>query len=182
MTTQVRPYSKELLFALRMRDVPGPRIAEVLAEVDSHVRETGEDPREAFGPPKQYADEVTAALGDAVNVRPLWRSVLSWTTAVYALGGSAGSWFFLDGALAAIAHEQGAFGLPATVSLMLGAAILFASGVAFLRLARQQDNRVLDPRSGSDMTPPQSRWLLPVIVTVSVAPFVLVVVAAVAQR
>ncbi len=180
MTTQVRPYSKELLYALRMRDVPGPRIAEVLAEVDSHVRETGEDPREAFGAPKQYAAEVSAALG--VRVKPLWRTVLSWTTALYALGGSAGSWFFLDGALAAIAHERGALGLPAMASLMLGAAILLALAVGLVRLAHQPDTQVLDPRSGADMTPPVPRWMLPMMVTASVFPLVLVVVVVIAQR
>jgi|GEM_PF-739445 len=179
MTTQVRPYSKDLLYALRMRDVPGPRIAEVLAEVDSHVRETGEDPREAFGALRQYAAEVSAALG--VRVKPLWRTVLSWTTARYALGGSAGSWFFLDGALAALAHERGALGLPAA-SVVLGAAILLAMAVGLVRLTRRPDTQVLDPRSGADMTPPVPRWVLPMMVAVPVVPFVLVVVVVIAQR
>ena len=49
MTKQVQTYTDELLFALRMRDLPGSQIAEALAEVNSYVAETGEDPREAFG-------------------------------------------------------------------------------------------------------------------------------------
>ena len=31
------------------------RIGEIVAEVESHVADTGEDPREAFGPAREYA-------------------------------------------------------------------------------------------------------------------------------
>ena len=63
MTTSVESYRNDLLLALRLRDVPGPRIAEVLAEVESHVGDTAEDPRETFGEPKEYAEQVAAAIG-----------------------------------------------------------------------------------------------------------------------
>jgi hypothetical protein len=69
---RLRAYTQELLVALRMRGVPGPRIAEALAEVDSHLCETREDPREAFGSAKAYADEVVAALGEADAPAPFW--------------------------------------------------------------------------------------------------------------
>lgn len=180
MRTRVRSYSKNLLFALRMRDVPGPRIAEVLAEVDSHVRETGEDPREAFGPPKLYADEVSAALG--VPGKPWWRVVLSWSTAFAGFAGATGAWFFLDGVTAASAHERGALGLPAVASIVLGAALLLACVAEVVWLARRPVTRVLDPRSGADMTPPLPWWALPVMVAVPVAPLVLAVVVTIAQR
>jgi len=58
VSTELETYSNELLLALRLRDVPGPRIAEALAEVQSHVSETGEEALEAFGPPRVYADEL----------------------------------------------------------------------------------------------------------------------------
>ena len=67
----------DLLLRLRMRDVPGARIGEVLAEVQSHVAETGEHPREAFGAPKEYADQVADALGAP---RPGWRAAVRGLT------------------------------------------------------------------------------------------------------
>lgn len=44
MTASIGKYTNDLLFALRMRDVPGDRIGEVIAEVESHVAETGRRP------------------------------------------------------------------------------------------------------------------------------------------
>ncbi|SDP16513.1 hypothetical protein SAMN04487905_102230 [Actinopolyspora xinjiangensis] len=60
-------YRDELTFALRMRDVPADRIGDVLAEVDTHVAETGEGPVEAFGTPGEYAARVVEELGTAVG-------------------------------------------------------------------------------------------------------------------
>lgn len=77
-------YRNELLLALRLRDVPGPRIAEALAEVDSHLSESGEDPLEAFGPPRAYAELVASALA---GPGPFWRTSLGWTAAGYAAAG-----------------------------------------------------------------------------------------------
>jgi hypothetical protein len=44
-----------LVLHLRMADVPGDRIGEILLEVESHVAETGETPQQAFGDAKSYA-------------------------------------------------------------------------------------------------------------------------------
>jgi hypothetical protein len=55
-------YVNRLVLALRMRDVPGERIGQVVAEIEAHVAESGEAPAEAFGPAEQYADHVSAAL------------------------------------------------------------------------------------------------------------------------
>jgi hypothetical protein len=182
VTTEVHAYSNELLLALRMRDVPGPRIAEVLAEVDSHVTETGEDPREAFGPPRAYADEVIAALGDSGRHTPFWRGVLTWSTAAYAGGGAVGAWLLLDGVIALSGHERALLGMPAAASLVLGLAVLVATAVGLGRLAGRSDTQVLDPRTGADMTPPWPRWVLPVMVTPPILGLVLAAVVAVALR
>ena len=179
MKARVRSYDQDLLFALRMKDVPGPRIAEVLAEVDSHVRETGEDPREAFGPPKQYAAEVSTALGDPG--KSTWRHVFSWSTAFAAFTGGAGAWFLLDGVIAVSADERGVLGLPPVALILLGAALLLAPELVWL--FRRPDTRVLDPRSGTDMTASGPRWLLPVLmVGVTSVPLVLAVVLTITQR
>ncbi|MBB2903020.1 hypothetical protein FHR75_003856 [Kineococcus radiotolerans] len=58
-------YCDELLLALRMKDVPGNRIGEVLAEVRDHLTSSGEDPAEAFGTPQDYAGALTAGRSGA---------------------------------------------------------------------------------------------------------------------
>lgn len=76
MSTDLETYRARLLLALRMRDVPGVRIGEALAEVDSHVAETGEDPRDAFGDPVAYADRLAGSLDaagrDDARRTPCW--------------------------------------------------------------------------------------------------------------
>ncbi len=175
MTTEVQTYSNELLFALRMRGVPGPKIAEALAEMHSHLTETGESPRESFGSPQAYADEIAAALGGPDSSVPLWRSILTWSTAAYGIGGWVGTWLLLDGLRAATSGQRAPLHLPASASVLLGLAMLAALAVAFGRLARRPDTQVLDPRTGEDMTPPRPRWVLPVMV----APPVLILLAAI---
>lgn len=174
-------YRNELLFALRMRGVPGPRIAETLAEVSSHLSDTGEDPQEAFGPPKAYADDVAAALSDRDSPTPFRREVLSWRTAVFGVGGALGTWLVVDGALA-FAADGGDDGLPAAVSLAAGVALLLALAVGLLRLARKRDVQVLDPRTGADLTPALPRWVVPVMVAVPVLALVLAVVLGLMSR
>ncbi|GAA2781011.1 HAAS signaling domain-containing protein [Saccharopolyspora taberi] len=62
MMTLEKKYRDELLVALRLHDISGARVGEVLAEVEAHVAETGEDPAEAFGSPREYAARVAAQL------------------------------------------------------------------------------------------------------------------------
>lgn len=56
-----RRWCDDFILELRLRDVPGPRIGDHLAEVESHCIETGTDSQEAFGEPTDYAQEVAAA-------------------------------------------------------------------------------------------------------------------------
>jgi hypothetical protein len=59
MSADLTTYRRELILALRMRELPGDRIGEIVAEVESHVADTGEDPHEAFGPAREYAAHVS---------------------------------------------------------------------------------------------------------------------------
>lgn len=61
MTTD--EYIDELVFQLRMLDVPGKRIGAIRAETANHLTESGEDPESAFGDPQTYARELAAADG-----------------------------------------------------------------------------------------------------------------------
>lgn len=44
-------YLENLTIQLRLLEVPGDRIGQILAEVETHVADTGSDPVAAFGEP-----------------------------------------------------------------------------------------------------------------------------------
>jgi hypothetical protein len=54
-----------LIVELRLRDVPGERIGEALAEVDAHCADSGQTPEEAFGDPVTYAASLISAYTPA---------------------------------------------------------------------------------------------------------------------
>ncbi len=168
MTDRPHAYRDDLLMALRQREVPGPRIAEALAEVDSHLSESGEDPTEAFGPPDAYADRLCEAIG--LDPGETWTPGDTGAAVVYGLGSAAGAWLAIDGALAWRADGT-SLGLPAWVALSVGLVVLSVLWVRLVGLARSDPDPVRDPRDGRDMVPPRPWWLLPVMV----APTVLVV-------
>lgn len=56
-------YLRRLRAELHARGVPSGRLGEVLAEVDTHVADTGEDPASAFGPPEKYAARIAEETG-----------------------------------------------------------------------------------------------------------------------
>lgn len=148
-------YGQELLLALRRREVPSPRIAEALAEVDSHVADTGEDPAEAFGPPDLYAGELAVALG--VRRGQAYRTVSG-------LAGNAacgiGGWLLADGVHDLGAGSGAVLGLAPWWAVLLGVALLAAGGLGVVRLSRREGGtRVTDPRSGADLRPPVPGWV-----------------------
>ena len=68
MTAQPLPsdsvtYLDDLVTHLRLLEVPGERIGQILAETESHLAESGEDPTESFGEPREYARELAAREG-----------------------------------------------------------------------------------------------------------------------
>ncbi|MGY1826789.1 MULTISPECIES: HAAS signaling domain-containing protein [unclassified Blastococcus] len=146
----------DLLLRLRLRDVPGTRIGEVLAEVQSHVAETGEHPREAFGSPKQYADEVAAALGirPAGPLATLRGTLTGWDVLVALLTGL-GGFALADGLWSLAAGDASLLGLPAWAVAAAGALVLAACTARFVLAARRGEDAdpVLDPRTGADTAP-----------------------------
>jgi len=81
---EVRRYCDDLLVALRMREVPGPRIGEVLTEVRAHLADSGEDPAEAFGTPEEYAAELVGETPSRTRADRVREGLLG---ACFALGG-----------------------------------------------------------------------------------------------
>lgn len=129
-TGTTRKYTRDLTLWLQMRDVDGARIGQIVAEVESHVAESGEPPEQAFGPPKAYA----AQFGE-VPGRWRWNPRTVVTTLAAALGG----WFLADGFFHLLVGRDYS-GVPAWLVMLGGAALLL---VVFLVVP---DNFVVDPR------------------------------------
>lgn len=88
-------YNDDLHKAMRFHEISGERIGEVLAEVEAHVAETGEDPADAFGAPRDYARQVAAQLDPSTGKRSTGAIVLSFVAvAILAMFGQT---FFGDG-------------------------------------------------------------------------------------
>jgi len=51
--TDQQRYLTERTTALRLRNISGARIGEIVAEVEEYSAESGRDARESFGPPKE---------------------------------------------------------------------------------------------------------------------------------
>jgi hypothetical protein len=165
MTTSVETYRNDLLLALRLRDVPGPRIAEVLAEVESHVGDTHEDPRETFGEPKAYAEQVASALGLGGR-----GGLRGWLLALRGEAGLVGLLALLGGALLPHglfhlgAGTDAVGGTPAVVPVVLGLALWAVAARRLHAELGSTGDRVLDPRTGADMAPDVPWWARVVVV------------------
>ena len=182
MTTSVETYRNDLLLALRLRDVPGPRIAEALAEVESHVGETGEDPRETFGEPREYAEQVAAVHGLAGR-----GGSRGWVTALREAGlvgllSLAGGWLLPTGLFHLGAGTDGPAGAPAVVLVVAGVLLWVGVGLRLRRQLTTSDDRVLDPRTGADMAPEIPWWARAVLVLVPLTGLVLCLVLGLAER
>jgi hypothetical protein len=145
MTTSTDTYRRELVQALRAGNVPPERIGEIVAEVESHVADTGEDPREAFGPAREYAGGFAGPPSTRSRVS-LW--------ALVALGAACG-WLIAQGVLGVIRNEP-VFGLPEGYALV-GGWLLWIPAV-LLQVRRHAPVR--DPRSGRSLTPGRGRVVL----------------------
>jgi hypothetical protein len=124
MNAVVDNWRQTLLMELRMRNIPGARIGEIMAEVDSHCADSGEDPRDAFGDPLTYARSLDVPRPN----RP--RQVVRG--AVQAFAGLGGIFGLLEGGTALIDGD------PAVVSAgYVTAAVMAACAMAALLLLRR---------------------------------------------
>ena len=137
MTTGTDTYRRELVQALRLRNVPPERIGEIVAEVESHVADTGEDPREAFGPAPEYAAGFRHPRSRASVAASVARAVL------YALCG-----FLVAVGIIGLVDGEPAFGLAAWVVLAAGLALWVPALVVVVR----RSVPVPDPRTGRWIT------------------------------
>ncbi|MCQ4121080.1 HAAS signaling domain-containing protein [Rhodococcus tibetensis] len=110
--TTVEKYTQQLIFALRMRDVPGDVIGDAIAQVESHVADTGEDPVEAFGSPREYA----ATFGGPTVPDPRW----PWYVANFLVGFIFGL-VLIIGILDQIRGKDLLWGLSPVIAIIIGA-------------------------------------------------------------
>lgn len=147
-------YRQSLIRALRLKDVPGDRIGEIVAEVESHVGDTGEDPVDAFGAPKDYA----AVLTEGESREPWWRM------AIIAVPAFVGGWFVAQGALHVLLGETYR-GQSGWLWLALG----LIAAIPPVVMLRRSSSRVRDPRTGADMVP-TSGWAIAAVVACPMVP------------
>ncbi len=124
------------LLRLRLRDVPGARIGEALAEVETHCADGGQTAHEAFGDPVAYADALADGLKSPGAAR---RGGLSWSDALSAAAGLAGVVSLLQGA-GSVAH--GANGYLSAGHLLGVLAGVAAVAAFFTLLGRSGQRRV----------------------------------------
>jgi hypothetical protein len=149
MATDLDTYCQQFLYALRMRDVPAARIGEAVAEVESHVADTGEDPVVAFGAPAEYAERLADSLGRP-HSRFAGRS--AYIPAILVFTASA----------VATASLRSGSPWPAVAALAVLAGV---GGWFFLRRA---EHRIVDPRTGAALRISIPRWAI-IVVAVSLA-------------
>jgi hypothetical protein len=163
-------WSDDLLLALRLRDVPGARIGEVLAEVQSHVAETGEDPRQAFGEADRYAERVAEALGVPASGGGPWRRLVGSLSRGDLVGSAViglASYLLADGLWSLGAGETALLGLPAWPAVLIALLVLGVAVAVIVTAARsaRADDAVIDPRTGADMVT-FPRWAVALLVAV----------------
>lgn len=151
-------YTDDLALELRLLDVPGTAIGDILAEVESHLAETGEDPERAFGPVKEYAVERARAAGIEPNgdadshflvrlFRGQWLNFLGGLLYTVVAAN-----FLFSGIIAlAMGRPEAAFGLPPWPSVIIGAVLLVFWGLWFFKISNA--DRIVDPRTGEEV-----RW------------------------
>ncbi|MCC2314346.1 hypothetical protein [Cellulomonas xiejunii] len=104
-------WADDFVVELRLRDVPGDVIGDLLTEVESHVVDSGTPAHEAFGDPTQYAAQIaeTAARPDPDAPGELVPIAIGAAAMVVAVGGVVEWW------------QDGTFELTGgTVALVLG--------------------------------------------------------------
>jgi hypothetical protein len=148
VSTNLDEYRQQLVVALRTYHVPAARIGEAVAEVESHLADTGEDPVDAFGEPDEYA----RALSRSGTGRARASRWTNFVVGVVAFGATA---------VATSALLNGRW-LPAA-----GAALAIAVLGGWLYLTRDR-HRIVDPRTGGTLRLPVPRWAF-VVMAVAVA-------------
>lgn len=134
----VEKYTQQLMFALRLRDVPGEVIGDAIAQVESHIAETGEDPVAAFGPAREYA---ASFAGKTAPARRWPWYVVNW------LVGFLFGCILIIGVFGQVRGEEVFWGLHPIIAIVVGAVGLVGY---FVMIVVIWGERVKDPREASN--------------------------------
>lgn len=146
-------YQTRLVTALRRRDVSGTRIGEILAEIESHLAESGESVTDAFGSPEDYA----ARLVESTPARDS-RTPFAWLLPAVLPLGLAGGVALAEGAYrlgAGGRTDWGWFEVAPLAQVGIGAALL----AILVLLVRPHVDRIVDPRTRRPVRLPSSARL-----------------------
>lgn len=137
-------YLRRLVTGLRAHDVPGHRIAQAVAEVESHVADTGEDPIDAFGEPEAYA----AALSRSLDVRRprFLRGRARWAGPLLGVASFAAGALSFGWIRDSLRRDDGT---ELAWSAAGGAALMAV--VILLGMLLHRRLRLIDPRTGADL-------------------------------
>lgn len=134
-----KDWVEEFVLEQRLLGVPGPFIGDALALVESHVAESGEPVREAFGDPKAYARQAAPSRRIEGDRDPWWLVGLGLgLVGMFLTGVGADEWLFGSGQIEVTA------GLLVSGGLLLAAfAVLVLATDAVLRLAVERTRTFL---------------------------------------
>lgn len=170
MTNDLPTYQRELLLALRLHDVPGTRIAEALAEVESHVVDTGESAYEAFGTPDEYAAALSAVHDEHPGMPGARRVRSAGSRMVISTFSAVGGMLLVLGLLAIGAGSPSIpGGMAAATSAIVGAVLLGLVALVLIATVGVKGDPVRDPRTGDPMTPPFPWWVVAALIAVAPA-------------
>lgn len=137
-STSNQKYIDNLMFALRMRNVPGEKVGQIVAEVEAHLAESGEDPVDAFGKPREYAKAWAADAGHSADRAKRLRFILG-----VAMAGAGGFLAAIGGIRTVIGDAL--WGSHPAVGLLVG--VILMGGGAFIV---PKEHKIVDPRTGRE--------------------------------
>lgn len=144
--TDQQRYLTDLTTALRLRNISGARIGEILAEVEEYTAESGRDARESFGPPREYARQFEPAAGEPTGRswgRGAWTGILT---------AGIGGWLLAAGAFAGMRADE-VIGLSGWWAAAIGGAILL------ITFSLMPIDLIVDPRRPAAQRDARKRWL-----------------------
>lgn len=110
-------YVDELHTALELRGAQDDHIADVIRQVQSHLIDTGEDPYEAFGDPRDYAQQ-HAPHSSPVR---LW-SLIVISVALTVVGG----WLLVNGLINLVGERLILWGVSPLWGIVVGSLLIVA--------------------------------------------------------
>ncbi|MFD5600852.1 hypothetical protein ACFWHR_12450 [Leucobacter sp. NPDC058333] len=131
--TSSATYTDELAEELQLRDVPQDAIDRIVLETISHLADSGEDPREAFGSPASYAD--------AFAPRTFSRRMLFPLVLLAAALGFGGGLMLINGILGTLSSSVQLWGLGPAARVSIGIALLVGLGALLSVMAVRSRRR-----------------------------------------